>query len=49
MTTRTAAGPAQPFGWRPYALALGLLGGLMVPATRRTRSGSRRRGRRHAA
>ncbi|MFF3988175.1 hypothetical protein ACFY0B_26710 [Streptomyces sp. NPDC001797] len=49
VTTRTAADPAQPFNWWPCALALGLLGGLMVPATPRTRGGIRRRDRRHAA
>jgi hypothetical protein len=49
VTTRTAADPAQPFGWWPSALALGLLCGLMVAAPPRTRGGSRRRGRRHAA
>jgi autotransporter-associated beta strand protein len=37
------------FGWWPYALGLGLLGGLLVPATRRTRSGARRGGGKHAA
>ncbi|MEV0736986.1 autotransporter [Streptomyces sp. NPDC050549] len=39
------------FGWWPYALGLGLLGALLVPATKRTRGGSRRGGGggRHAA
>ncbi|MFD7402126.1 autotransporter [Streptomyces sp. NPDC059866] len=35
-------------GWWPYVLAAGLLGGLLIPARRRTRRG-RRRGGRHAA
>ncbi|MFF4116036.1 hypothetical protein ACFY0P_21535 [Streptomyces sp. NPDC001714] len=48
VTTRTASDSAQPFGWWPYALALGLLGGLVVPATRRTKREGRRRSRRHA-
>jgi autotransporter-associated beta strand protein len=44
-----AAGAAHDdrLGWWPYALALGLLGGLAVPATRYRRS--RRGGGRHAA
>lgn len=37
------------FGWWPYALGLGLLGGLLVPASKRARSGGRRGGGRHAA
>ncbi|MFJ5302548.1 autotransporter [Streptomyces sp. NPDC088350] len=37
------------FGWWPYALGLGLLGGLLVPASKRTRGGGRRGGGRHAA
>ncbi|MFG3020100.1 autotransporter [Streptomyces sp. NPDC048254] len=50
VTTRTAADSSQAFGWWPYALALGLLGGLMVPAGLRTRKKGRRRGGgRHAA
>ncbi|MER7839001.1 autotransporter [Streptomyces sp. NPDC096040] len=56
VTTRTAADSSQAFGWWPYALALGLLGGLMVPAALRTRKAGlrnpkkgRRRGARHAA
>ncbi|MFF7467529.1 autotransporter [Streptomyces sp. NPDC008092] len=48
VTTRTAADSTHPFGWWPYALALGLLGGLMVPATRRTQRKSHRGGRRRA-
>ncbi|MGP4008343.1 autotransporter [Streptomyces sp. 4N124] len=48
--TRTASAESETFGWWPYALGLGLLGGLMVPATRRIRGrGGRRRGGRHAA
>ncbi|MHA5050568.1 autotransporter [Streptomyces sp. SD15] len=46
-TLTTSAAGDDRFGWWPYALALGLLGGLLVPATRRTRA--RRRGGRHAA
>ncbi|MFD8814528.1 autotransporter [Streptomyces sp. NPDC059627] len=49
VTTRTAANSTQAFGWWPYALALGLLGGLMVPAGLRTQKKGRRRGGRHAA
>jgi hypothetical protein len=37
------------FGWWPYALGLGLLGGLLVPATARTRGGGKRGGGKHAA
>ncbi|MEU9451284.1 autotransporter [Streptomyces sp. NPDC048277] len=48
VTTRTAADSADAFGWWPYALALGLLGGLMVPAGLRTQRKDRRRGGRHA-
>lgn len=46
-----SAGAAEDtrFGWWPYALGLGLLGGLLVPAARRTRRGGRRGGGRHAA
>ncbi|MET7490264.1 autotransporter [Streptomyces sp. NPDC005538] len=46
-TANTARGDG--FGWWPYALGLGLLGGLLVPATKRTRGGGRRGGGRHAA
>lgn len=46
-TANTARGDA--FGWWPYALGLGLLGGLLVPATKRTRGGGRRGGGKHAA
>ncbi|MEV5843894.1 autotransporter [Streptomyces sp. NPDC051985] len=48
VTTRSAADSSQAFGWWPYALALGLLGGLMVPAGLRTQKKGRRRGGRHA-
>ncbi|WP_316772401.1 autotransporter [Streptomyces sasae] len=44
VTTRSAAESAEAFGWWPYALALGLLGGLMVPAGLRTQKKGRRRG-----
>ncbi|MBG0851630.1 autotransporter [Streptomyces spinoverrucosus] len=37
------------WGWWPYVLSLGLLGGLVVPAARRTGGGRRRGGGRHAA
>jgi hypothetical protein len=46
-TANTARGAG--FGWWPYALGLGLLGALLVPATKRTRGGGRRGGGRHAA
>ncbi|MFE1883444.1 autotransporter [Streptomyces diastatochromogenes] len=50
VATRTANTAADGFGWWPYVLALGLLGGLVFPATMRTRRGrGRRRGGRHAA
>ncbi|WP_189267026.1 autotransporter [Streptomyces fuscichromogenes] len=50
VTTDSAADSRQAFGWWPYALALGLLGGLMVPAGLRTqRNGLRRRSGRHSA
>ncbi|MFF7049866.1 autotransporter [Streptomyces griseorubiginosus] len=45
---RTTGTAAEGLGWWPYVLALGLLGGLMVPSTLRRRSG-RGRGGRHAA
>lgn len=48
VTTRTAADSTDAFGWWPYALSLGLLGGLMVPAGLRTRRGGRRGPGRHA-
>ena len=48
-TKSTAAATNERFGWWPYALGLGLLGGLMVPATRRSRRSGRRGGGRHAA
>ncbi|MEV1065098.1 autotransporter-associated beta strand repeat-containing protein [Streptomyces sp. NPDC050263] len=43
------AADSGAFGWWPYVLAAGLLGALLVPATKRTRSGGRRRGGRHSA
>ncbi|MFJ9372793.1 autotransporter [Streptomyces sp. NPDC101455] len=46
-TTNTAHSNA--FGWWPYALGLALLGGLLIPATKRTRGGGRRGGGKHAA
>ncbi|MFI6404091.1 autotransporter [Streptomyces sp. NPDC050548] len=46
-TENTARGAG--FGWWPYALGLGLLGALLVPATKRTRGGGSRGGGRHAA
>ncbi|MGW7204655.1 autotransporter [Streptomyces sp. NPDC054837] len=47
--TRTVgAAENDRLGWWPYALGLGLLGGLAVPATR-LRRGNRRGGGRHAA
>ncbi|MFI8237833.1 autotransporter [Streptomyces sp. NPDC085866] len=48
VSPRTANTVADGFGWWPYVLALGLLGGLVFPATLRTRSRGRRRGGRHA-
>lgn len=48
MSPRTANTVADGFGWWPYVLALGLLGGLVFPATLRTRGRGRRRGGRHA-
>ncbi|MET7687459.1 autotransporter [Streptomyces sp. NPDC005483] len=47
-TPHTTATVAQGLGWWPYLLALGLLGGLVVPPTLRKR-GKRRHARRHAA
>ncbi|MES5818714.1 autotransporter [Streptomyces sp. RG80] len=49
LATRTAgAAEDDRLSWWPYALGLGLLGGLAVPATR-NRRGGRGRGGRHAA
>ncbi|MFF1295875.1 MULTISPECIES: autotransporter [unclassified Streptomyces] len=49
VATRTVgAAENDRLGWWPYALGLGLLGGLAVPATR-LRRGTRRGGGRHAA
>ncbi|MEH0547786.1 autotransporter-associated beta strand repeat-containing protein [Streptomyces sp. B21-105] len=45
----TAAAQGDAFGWWPYVLAAGLLGGLLFPATKRTRGTGRRRGGRRAA
>ncbi|MEU6347851.1 autotransporter [Streptomyces sp. NPDC047072] len=45
---RTTSAVAEGLGWWPYVLALGLLGGLVVPPTV-LRNGKRRKGGRHAA
>ncbi|WP_371668455.1 autotransporter [Streptomyces sp. NBC_00289] len=47
-TRSAAAADDQRFGWWPYALALGLLGTLLLPATRHHRSRRNHRGGRHA-
>lgn len=47
-TQNAAASADSGLGWWPYALALGLLSGLLVPISRRRRN-NRRRGGRHAA
>ncbi|MFF4488655.1 autotransporter-associated beta strand repeat-containing protein [Streptomyces sp. NPDC001544] len=47
--TRNASATAEGFGWWPYVLALGLLGGLVFPMGLRTRRRGRRGGGRHAA
>ncbi|MFF3331022.1 autotransporter [Streptomyces sp. NPDC002888] len=47
-TTRTANTASSGLGWWPYALAVGLLIGLVLPVTKR-RGGGRRGGGRHAA
>ncbi|MGW2642104.1 autotransporter [Streptomyces sp. NPDC001348] len=47
--TRDTSATAEGFGWWPYVLALGLLGGLVFPAGLRARRGGRRGGGRHAA
>ncbi|MEW2045483.1 autotransporter [Streptomyces sp. NPDC005476] len=52
VTARTrgaGAAASGAFGWWPYVLAAGLLGGLLIPASRRTRGGGGRRGGRHSA
>ncbi|MFG2575168.1 autotransporter [Streptomyces sp. NPDC048481] len=43
------AGGSSAFGWWPYVLSAGLLGALLVPKTRRSRSAPRGRGGRHSA
>ncbi|MEU5597746.1 autotransporter [Streptomyces sp. NPDC020298] len=47
--TRSTSSAAEGFGWWPYVLAVGLLGGLMLPASARGRGRARRRGGRHTA
>ncbi|MGW7259057.1 autotransporter [Streptomyces sp. NPDC054834] len=47
--TRSTSSAAEGFGWWPYVLALGLLGGLVFPASLRGRVRGRRRGDRHTA
>ncbi|MFI6038927.1 autotransporter [Streptomyces sp. NPDC051315] len=52
VTTRARGANASDsggLGWWPYLLALGMLGGLVMPVTWRRRGGSRRAGGRHAA
>ncbi|MET8942652.1 autotransporter [Streptomyces sp. NPDC004542] len=46
--TRSTRGAAGAFGWWPYVLAFGLLGGMVFPGSVRGRGGERRRGERHA-
>ncbi|MEU6371968.1 autotransporter [Streptomyces sp. NPDC046909] len=48
VTENAGAATDDRMGWWPYALGLGLLGGLAVPATRHRRGGQRRGGR-HAS
>ncbi|MCX4765759.1 autotransporter [Streptomyces sp. NBC_01275] len=48
-TRSASAAESGAFGWWPYVLAAGLLGGLLMPTTRRTRGEGRRRGGRHSA
>ncbi|WP_063783517.1 hypothetical protein [Streptomyces sp. NRRL WC-3618] len=50
-TNSSLAASSSGLGWWPYAMAVGLLAGLMIPATRRVRGrgNGRRRGGRHAA
>ncbi|MGY4737432.1 autotransporter-associated beta strand repeat-containing protein [Streptomyces sp. ATMOS53] len=48
-TRSASAAESGGFGWWPYVLAAGLLGALLVPASKRTRRGGRRRGGRHSA
>ncbi|WP_200301809.1 autotransporter [Streptomyces adelaidensis] len=47
-TQNASASADSGLGWWPYALALGMLSGLLVPVSRR-RKNNRRRGGRHAA
>lgn len=47
--TRNASATAEGFGWWPYVLALGVLGGLVFPAGLHTRRRGRRGGGRHSA
>ncbi|MFF4396388.1 autotransporter [Streptomyces sp. NPDC001480] len=47
--TRSTSSAAEGFGWWPYVLAVGLLGGLMLPASVRGRGKGRRGGGRHTA
>lgn len=49
VTRNAGAAEDDRMGWWPYALGLGLLGGLAVPATRNRRGGRRRGGGRHSA
>lgn len=50
-TDSVPAAASTGLGWWPYAMAVGLLAGLMIPAARRVRGrgNGRRRGGRHAA
>ncbi|MEU6225493.1 autotransporter [Streptomyces sp. NPDC047042] len=50
-TDSAPATASSGLGWWPYAMAVGLLAGLLIPATRRVRGhgNGRRRGGRHAA
>ncbi|WP_105968910.1 autotransporter [Streptomyces geranii] len=50
-TNSAPAAATSGLGWWPYAMAVGLLAGLMIPATRRVRwqGSGRRRGGRHAS
>ncbi|MDN3021728.1 autotransporter [Streptomyces sp. S.PB5] len=48
VTRNAGAAQDDPMGWWPYALGLGLLGGLAVPAARHRRAGRRGGGRQAA-